>query len=94
MAGRFTGAIGILVALLRLAQQRIAVKDNRSEELLCAIETLINVKLIDAMARPDGFARLVGHRTSGVASYPIRCAERDLEKMIRQCLMQSSEAGH
>ena len=70
------------------------MKDKRAAELLLAIENLINAKLFDAIGRPDGLARLVGHRTSGVAAYPIRSAERDLEKTIGKCLLQSSEASH
>ena len=70
------------------------MKDNRSAELLHAIENLINAKLFDAIGRPDGLARLVGHRASGVAASHIRSAERDLEKTIDRCLFQSSVSSH
>jgi hypothetical protein len=55
------------------------------EDLRRAIENLINVKLHDAL-RPDGLARLVAHRTSGVASFDIRNAGRQLEQLLSRAL--------
>jgi hypothetical protein len=77
-----------------LLKWSIEVKDHRSAELLHAIENLINAKLFDAIGRPDGLARLVGHRTSGVAASHIRYAERDLERTIGRCLLQPSALSH
>jgi len=43
-----------------------------------SIENLIDAKLCDALNRRDGLARLIAHRTSGVASADIRSAEARL----------------
>ena len=59
---------------------------SQAEGLRKAIENLINVKLQDALSRPGGLDRLIAHRTSGVASFPIRQAERQLEESIAQVL--------
>ena len=48
----------------------------QSETLRKAIENLIDAKLVDAMARPDGLNRLLAHRRTNVASPDIRNAER------------------
>ena len=54
-----------------------------------AIESLIDTKLHDALARPGGLDRLVAHRTTGVASYDIRMAERRLEQALAEVLTTS-----
>jgi hypothetical protein len=59
---------------------------NQAECLRRAIENLINAKLHDALSRPGGLDRLIAHRTSGVASFAIRQAERQLEESIAQVL--------
>jgi hypothetical protein len=59
---------------------------NQAEGLRRAIENLINAKLHDALSRPGGLDRLIAHRTSGVASFAIRQAERQLEESINQVL--------
>jgi hypothetical protein len=59
---------------------------NQAESLRRAIENLINAKLHDALSRPGGLDRLIAHRTSGVASFAIRQAERQLEESITQVL--------
>jgi hypothetical protein len=59
---------------------------NQAESLRRAIENLINAKLHDALSRPGGLDRLIAHRTSGVASFAIRQAERQLEDSIAQVL--------
>ncbi|HEX4055392.1 MAG TPA: hypothetical protein VHX86_14095 [Tepidisphaeraceae bacterium] len=57
-----------------------------SETLRKAIENLIDAKLVDAMARPDGLNRLLAHRRTGVASPDIRNAERRLEETVGELL--------
>ena len=57
-----------------------------AENLRKAIENLINVKLHDALAKPGGLDRLVAHRSTGVASFAVRQAERHLEESIAQVL--------
>jgi len=59
---------------------------THAETLRRAIENLINVKLHDALAKPGGLDRLVAHRSSGVASFAVRQAERQLEESIAQVL--------
>jgi hypothetical protein len=58
-----------------------------SETLRKAIENLIDAKLVDAMARPDGLSRLLAHRRTGVAAPDIRNAERRLEETLGQLLI-------
>lgn len=54
-----------------------------------AIESLIDTKLHDALARPGGLDRLAAHRSTGVASYDIRMAERRLEQALADVLTMS-----
>ena len=63
---------------------------NSAENLRKAIENLINVKLHDALSKPGGLDRLVAHRSSGVASFAVRQAERQLEDSIAQVIDPSS----
>ena len=58
----------------------------QSETLRKAIENLIDAKLVDAMARPDGLNRLLAHRRTGVAAPDIRNAERRLEETLDELL--------
>jgi hypothetical protein len=58
----------------------------QSETLRKAIENLIDAKLVDAMARPDGLNRLLAHRRTGVAAPDIRNAERRLEETLAEML--------
>jgi hypothetical protein len=58
----------------------------QSETLRKAIENLIDAKLVDAMARPDGLNRLLAHRRTGVAAPDIRNAERRLEETLGELL--------
>lgn len=57
-----------------------------AETLRKAIENLVDAKLVDALARPDGLSRLMAHRRTGVASPDIRNAERRLEEMLGEVL--------
>ena len=59
---------------------------HHCETLRKAIENLIDAKLVDAMARPDGLNRLLAHRRTGVASPDIRNAERRLEDTLGELL--------
>ena len=59
---------------------------SHAESLRKAIENLINVKLHDALSKPGGLDRLVAHRSSGVASFAVRQAERQLEESIAHVL--------
>lgn len=59
---------------------------HNCETLRKAIENLIDAKLVDAMARPDGLNRLLAHRRTGVASPDIRNAERRLEETLGELI--------
>ena len=62
---------------------------DQAESLRKAIENLINAKLHDALAKPGGLGRLVAHRVTGVASYDIRNAERQLDQALSSVLSQA-----
>lgn len=64
---------------------------EQAEALRKAIENLINAKLHDALAKPGGLGRLVAHRVTGVASYDIRNAERQLDQALTEVLSQVGE---
>jgi hypothetical protein len=55
---------------------------SQAENLRKAIENLINVKLHDTLSRPGGLDRLLANRATGVASFAVRQAERQLEESI------------
>ncbi len=57
---------------------------THAESLRKAIENLIDAKLNDALARPNGLERLRAHRMTGVASPDIRNAERLLEETLEE----------
>jgi hypothetical protein len=59
---------------------------QQAESLRKAIENLIDAKLVDALARPDGLSRLLAHRRTGVATPDIRSAERRLEQTLDELL--------
>ena len=59
---------------------------NQAQTLRKAIENLINAKLHDALARPGGLDRLIAHRVSGVASWEIRNAEKQLDQALSDIL--------
>lgn len=59
---------------------------QQTEVLRKAIENLIDAKLVDALARPDGLSRLLAHRRTGVATPDIRSAERRLEQTLEEML--------
>jgi hypothetical protein len=59
---------------------------SQAESLRKAIDNLINAKLHDALARPGGLGRLVAQRTTGVASWDIRNAQRQLEQALAEVL--------
>jgi hypothetical protein len=61
---------------------------EQAESLRKAIENLINAKLHDALGKPGGLGRLVAHRVTGVASYDIRNAERQLDQALSEVLSQ------
>ena len=62
---------------------------SQAESLRKAIENLINAKLHDALAKPGGLDRLIAHRATGVASFAIRQAERQLEETLSEVLAGS-----
>ena len=67
--------------------------NDQAQSLRKAIENLINAKLHDALARPGGLDRLIAHRTTGVASWEIRNAEKLLDKTVAEILEgQTAEA--
>ena len=61
---------------------------EQAESLRKAIENLINAKLHDALGKPGGLGRLVAHRVTGVASYDIRNAERQLDQALAEVFSQ------
>jgi len=63
----------------------------QAEMLRKAIENLIDAKLVDAMARPDGLSRLLAHRRTGVATPDIRNAERRLEQTLDELVSFAEE---
>lgn len=65
---------------------------EQAESLRKAIENLINAKLHDALGKPGGLGRLVAHRVTGVASYDIRTAERQLEQSLAELLSNTAAA--
>ncbi|HXE53277.1 MAG TPA: hypothetical protein VN541_09695 [Tepidisphaeraceae bacterium] len=66
---------------------------NQAQSLRKAIENLINAKLHDALAKPGGLDRLIAHRVTGVASWEIRQAEKNLDNVLADILQgQESEA--
>ena len=65
---------------------------EQAESLRKAIENLINAKLHDALGKPGGLGRLVAHRVTGVASYDIRNAERQLDQALADVLASSEPA--
>lgn len=66
---------------------------NQAQSLRKAIENLMNAKLHDALAKPGGLDRLIAHRVTGVASWEIRQAEKNLDNVLADILQgQESEA--
>jgi len=65
---------------------------DHAQILRKAIESLIDAKLHDALARPGGLDRLAAHRVTGVASYDIRMAERRLDQALSE-IMSEQLAG-
>ncbi|HEX8916336.1 MAG TPA: hypothetical protein VF796_28555 [Humisphaera sp.] len=63
---------------------------SQAESLRKAIENLINAKLHDALAKPGGLGRLVAHRVTGVASWDIRNAEKQLDQALADMLSNVS----
>ena len=55
---------------------------TQAQSLRKAIENLINAKLHDALAKPGGVDRLIAHRLTGVASWEIRNAEKQLDAAL------------
>ena len=56
--------------------------EDRIHDLRKAITNLINIKLHDAIAHPNGLERLIAHRSTGVASFAVRQAETQLQTAI------------
>jgi hypothetical protein len=67
---------------------------EQAESLRKAIENLINAKLHDALGKPGGLGRLVAHRVTGVASYDIRNAERQLDQTLSEVLADAGEPAY
>ena len=63
---------------------------NQAQTLRRAIENLINAKLHDALAKPGGLDRLIAHRVTGVASWEIRNAEKQLDSALAE-IMESQD---
>jgi hypothetical protein len=64
---------------------------NQAQSLRKAIENLINAKLHDALAKPGGLDRLIAHRVTGVASWEIRNAEKQLDQALSDVLEHQPE---
>ena len=58
---------------------------NEAEMLRKSIENLINAKLRDLL-RPGGADRLAAHRVTGVASWDVREAEKNLDRTLAELL--------
>jgi len=69
------------------------VANDQAQSLRKAIENLINAKLHDALARPGGLDRLIAHRTTGVASWEIRNAEKNLDKALCEILEHQADGA-
>lgn len=67
--------------------------NDHAQSLRKAIENLINVKLHDAIGRPGGLDRLIAHRTTGVASWEIRNAEKQLDKTLADILESADSSA-
>lgn len=65
---------------------------NDAEMLRKAIENLINAKLRD-LIRPGGADRLAAHRVTGVSSWDVREAEKNLERTLAE-LLPATDAEH
>ena len=63
---------------------------TQAQSLRKAIENLINAKLHDALAKPGGVDRLIAHRMTGVASWEIRNAEKQLDQVLTDLLEHSA----
>lgn len=63
---------------------------DQAQTLRKAIESLMDTKLHDALAKPGGLHRLAAHRSSGVASYDIRMAERRLEQVLAELIASAA----
>jgi hypothetical protein len=69
------------------------MNSGRAEMLRRAIENLMTVKLLDAIARPGGVERLLAHRVTGVASREVRAAEGELERALLSAMPGTDNAG-
>ena len=67
--------------------------NGRAEMLRRAIENLMTVKLLDAIARPGGVDRLLAHRVTGVASREVRDAESELERVLCDAITAANNSG-
>ena len=65
---------------------------SHAQLLRKAIENLINAKLHDALAKPGGLDRLVAHRSTGVASWEIRNAEKQLDQTLSE-ILENHDSG-
>ena len=67
--------------------------EQLARQLRLSIENLVNAKVSDALSHRDGLARLIAHRTSGVASTDIRFAERTLDELFRRSLSHADNSA-
>jgi hypothetical protein len=65
---------------------------SHAQLLRKAIENLINAKLHDALAKPGGLDRLIAHRSTGVASWEIRNAEKQLDQTLSE-ILENHDSG-
>jgi hypothetical protein len=75
------------------ARRSVVIANDPAQSLRKAIENLINAKLHDALGRPGGLDRLIAHRTTGVASWEIRNAEKQLDKTLSEILEMQNETS-
>jgi hypothetical protein len=69
----------------------VSVLPTQAQSLRKAIENLVNAKLHDALAKPGGVDRLIAHRLTGVASWEIRNAEKQLDAALSEMFEHTSE---
>lgn len=76
--------------------ERVPSADN-AQQLRKAIESLIDAKLLDLVAKPGGIQggldRLLAGRRSGVASFDVRMAQRKLDEALAATLSEQEGAG-
>lgn len=67
---------------------------SQAEQLRKAIESLMDAKLLDALGKPGGLDRLLAYRSTGVASFGIRAAQRRLQDVLEGMPVEEAEMAY